>query len=407
VRIKIKATRLTENTTKKNNSKREKHKMKTKINTVWKISLALLVVGAVAIPGRLWAGTKKANSGVTVYTMDNATNGNHVLIFQQQDDGKITNSGSIETGGAGSGGGGLASQGSIQISSDGKWLFVCNPGSDEISVFNIWQNGLELSDKVNSGGQMPVSLALRNNLLYVVNSGGTVGGTDNITAFTFAGGKLTALAQSTRPVSAAFTTPTDAVFTEDGKVLIVTERDTTNIDTYTIGSDGLATSHQIFISPGAQPFGIAAGRSDRIFVSEASGVPGASSASSYHVSDTGALTDISLTNSTMQHAACWLVLTPDEHYAYTANAGSGTLSAFNVSPNGALSLLDFNGITGNIGAGSHPVDMAVSQDGRFLFALANGNGTLNVFQISCDGALVYLDSLDGIPTSAAGLAVHK
>jgi 6-phosphogluconolactonase (cycloisomerase 2 family) len=114
-----------------------------------------------------------------------------------------------------------------------------------------------------------------------------------------------------------------------------------------------------------------------------------------------------VTNSTKQHAACWLVLTPDEHFAYTANAASGTLSAFSVSPNGVLRLLDFNGITGNIGAGSHPVDMTVSQDGRFLFALANGNGTLNVFQISCDGALVYLDSLGGVATSAAGLAIHN
>jgi 6-phosphogluconolactonase (cycloisomerase 2 family) len=109
----------------------------------------------------------------------------------------------------------------------------------------------------------------------------------------------------------------------------------------------------------------------------------------------------------MQQAACWLVLTPDEQFAYTANASSGTLSAFNVSPNGDLSLLDFNGITGNIGAGSHPVDMAVSADGQFLFSLANGNGTLNLFKISCDGSLVYLDSLGGIATSAAGLAIQN
>jgi 6-phosphogluconolactonase (cycloisomerase 2 family) len=162
----------------------------------------------------------------------------------------------------------------------------------------------------------------------------------------------------------------------------------------------------MFLSPGPKPFGFAVGRSDRIFVSEAAGVPGASSASSYHVSNNGDLTVISPTNSTKQQAACWLVLTPDEKFAYTANAASGTLSAFSVSPNGVLSLLDFNGITGNIAAGSHPVDMAISQDGNFLFSLANGNGTLNLFQISCDGALVYRDSLDGIATSAAGLAIH-
>jgi 6-phosphogluconolactonase (cycloisomerase 2 family) len=371
-----------------------------------KHSLFTTSFSGLALSFALLGTSSKAADTFTVYTMDNSTNGNHVLVFQQQADGKITNSGSIETEGTGSGVGGLASQGSIQISPNGEWLFVCNAGSDEISVFKIGQNGLELSDKVSSGGQMPVSLALRDNLLYVVNSGGTVGGTDNITAFNFADGKLTALAQSTRPVSAAQTTPTDAVFTKDGKVLIVTERDTTNIDTYTIASDGLATSHQIFLSPGAKPFGFAAGRDNRIFVSEAAGVPGASSASSYYVSDKGNLTVISPTNSTMQQAACWLVLTPDEQFAYTANANSGTLSAFRVSPNGDLSLLDFNGITGNIGAGSHPVDMAVSPNGQFLFSLANDNGTLNLFQISCDGALVYLDSLGGIPTSAAGLAIQ-
>ncbi|HEY3913519.1 MAG TPA: beta-propeller fold lactonase family protein [Verrucomicrobiae bacterium] len=371
-----------------------------------KYSLFATSFSGLALSFALLGTSSKAADRVTVYTMDNATNGNHVLIFQQLENGKITNSGSIETGGAGSGGGGLASQGSIQISSDARWLFVCNAGSDEISVFQIRKNGLELSDKVSSGGQMPVSLALRNNLLYVVNAGGTVGGTDNITAFTFENGRLSALAQSTRPVSGAFTTPTDAVFTQDGKVLIVTERDTTNIDTYTIASDGLATTHQVFISPGAKPFGFAAGGHDRIFVSEAAGVPGASSASSYNVSDKGDLTIISPTNSTKQQAPCWLVLTPDERFAYTANASSGTLSAFAVSRDGDLNLLDFNGITGNIDTGSHPVDMAVSADGQFLFSLANGNGTLNLFKISCDGALVYLDSLDGISTNAAGLAIQ-
>jgi len=371
-----------------------------------KHSLFTTSFSGLALSFALLGTSSKAADTFTVYTMDNATNGNQVLIFHQLENGKITNSGSIQTGGAGSGGGGLASQGSIQISSDGQWLFVCNAGSDEISVFQIRKNGLELSDKVSSGGQMPVSLALRRNLLYVVNAGGTVGGTDNITAFTFANGRLTALPESTRPVSGDFTTPTDAVFTQDGKVLIVTERDTTNIDTYTIASDGLATTHQVFISPGARPFGFAAGGHDRIFVSEAAGVPGASSASSYYVSDKGDLTVISPTNSTKQQAACWLVLTPDERFAYTANAGSGTLSAFSVSPNGDLNLLDFNGITGDIGAGSHPVDIAVSADGQFLFSLANGKGTLNLFKISCDGALVYLDSLDGISTNAAGLAIQ-
>jgi len=67
-------------------------------------------------------------------------------------------------------------------------------------------------------------------------------------------------------------------------------------------------------------------------------------------------------------------------------------------------LLDADGRTAVTGAGSHPVDMAQSIDGRFLYNLANGNGTLNVFEVKGNGSLKPLMSISGIPTSAAGLA---
>src|SRR5260370_40572319 len=81
-------------------------------------------------------------------------------------------------------------------------------------------------------------------------------------------------------------------------------------------------------------------------------------------------------------AACWLTLSLEERFAYTANAGSGSLSGFSVAPDGTLHLLNPGGIAAVIGVGSHPVDMAVSRDGRFLFYLANGNGTLNSFRVT-------------------------
>jgi hypothetical protein len=160
------------------------------VRLIMKRSLFTTLFSGLSLSAALLGTTSKADGAVTVYTMDNAIAANHVLMFQQQN-GKINAAGSIATGGAGSGGGGLPSQGAIQLSPDGQWLFVCNPGSSEISVFKTGPNGLALSDKVNSGGENPVSLALRNNLLYVVNAGGSVGGTDNITAFTFAGGRQT------------------------------------------------------------------------------------------------------------------------------------------------------------------------------------------------------------------------
>jgi len=155
----------------------------------------------------------------------------------------------------------------------------------------------------------------------------------------------------------------------DGDVLIVTERLTSLIDTFTLGDDGLAVSHQTSPSSGATPFGFAVGQNNRIFVSEASGVPNGSSASSYNVSDSGDLAVISASVPTEQQAASWLTLSLDERFAYTANAGSGSLSSFSVAPDGALQLLNPGGIAAVVGVGSHPVDMAVSRDGKFLVSL--------------------------------------
>src|SRR4029077_1044335 len=98
--------------------------------------------------------------------------------------------------------------------------------------------GLQLADKGSSGGRVPVSLAFHHNLLYVVNAGGTVGDKDNVTAFVFADGKLSALPGSTRALSGDNTGPAQVSFTRSGDVLVVTERLTSLIDTFTLGDDG-------------------------------------------------------------------------------------------------------------------------------------------------------------------------
>jgi 6-phosphogluconolactonase (cycloisomerase 2 family) len=153
------------------------------------------------------------------------------------------------------------------------------------------------------------------------------------------------------------------------------------------------------------PFGFAVGRRDRIFVSEAAGgAANASSASAYSISEDSDLNVLSATVSTEQTAACWLSISQDGRFLYTANAGSGTISGFKVSPAGGLQLLSPGGITAVTGPGSHPVDMTFSRDGRFFYALANGNGTIAAFRTRPDGLLEPLSVVNGIPASAAGLA---
>ena len=46
--------------------------------------------------------------------------------------------------------------------------------------------------------------------------------------------------------------------------------------------------------------------------------------------------------------------------------------------------------------------MAQSGDGRFLYSLNNGNGTISVFRVKSDGSFKPLIVVSGIPTSAAG-----
>ena len=56
-------------------------------------------------------------------------------------------------------------------------------------------------------------------------------------------------------------------------------------------------------------------------------------------------------------------------YAYTANAGSGSVSGYRIAPDGSVTLLDPDGRTGVTGEGSSPVDAAFSATGRFLYVV--------------------------------------
>ena len=70
---------------------------------------------------------------------------------------------------------------------------------------------------------------------------------------------------------------------------------------------------------------------------------------------------------TFQGAPCWLVTSKDGRYAYTANAGPGTISGFTVGNDGSLTLLTPGGATASLGAtaaparrGGHEVTAATS-----------------------------------------------
>ncbi|HUI72323.1 MAG TPA: beta-propeller fold lactonase family protein, partial [Spirochaetia bacterium] len=106
-----------------------------------------------------------------VYTLLNSATENMIAIFARAEDGTLTPAGTVPTGGKGTGSG-LGSQGAVVLSDDGAWLYAVNAGSNTISMFRV-DRGLTLASTFPSGGIQPISLALHDHLLYVLNAGGS------------------------------------------------------------------------------------------------------------------------------------------------------------------------------------------------------------------------------------------
>jgi 6-phosphogluconolactonase (cycloisomerase 2 family) len=369
------------------------------------IRYSALALALALIPNNSQAYDQDENSrdeAGAIYTMDNAAAANHILAYRRAANGTLTPEGSFATGGRGTGSG-LGSQGAIVLSSNGRWLFACNAGSDEVSVFLVVPQGLVLTHKVASGGKHPISLALHRNSLFVLNAGGQVGDADNVTGFAFFAGRLYPLPESKHALSAENTNPAQVGFSSDGEVLIVTEKDTGIIDTFTVDNDGTLDDAKHFQSSGQTPFGFAVRGQDLIVTEAFGGASDASAASSYHLDRYGDLEIISPSVPTTESSACWAIVTGNGRFAYTANTGSGTISGYRLTPDGALNLLNTDGVTGVTGGDSRPADMALSIDAQYLYC-RNGNGTISAFSVNANGALSPLNGITGLPPGSVGLA---
>jgi 6-phosphogluconolactonase (cycloisomerase 2 family) len=339
-----------------------------------------------------------------VYTMTNATDGNRVVFYRRADDGTLSLVGSYATGGSGTGGG-LENQGGLILSSDGRFLFVVNAGSNDITSYTVSPQGiLRLADRVPSGGTRPVSLTQFGNRLFVLNAGTP----NNLTGFTISdAGRLTPIPNSTRPLTADQTAPAQIQFNPEGSLLVVSERGPDILAVYAVGPEGIGTSFIPHAAAADFPFGMAFGRNGRLIVSEAvPGTPNGSSVSSYVLSPDGELRIVTKSAPTFQTTACWVVITNDDRYTYVSNTGSGSITGFRIQDDGSLAILNADGITARTGAGSRPLDMALSADSRSLYVLNEGLSSVQGFRINDDGSLTPLNSAGGLPRGANGLAAR-
>ena len=283
----------------------------------------------------LWTAVATAQATArtvgVVLTMTNAAAGNSVVVLDRDQNGNLQLAHIFPTGGSGSGSG-LGNAGGMVLTSDGRFLLVVNAGSNDISVFSLDGDVLRLVDRSPSGGHLPLSVTESRRFVYVLNAGGDVGDSDNVTGFRLSlTGRLTTLAHSTRPLSGTATGPAQVGFNRSGTVLTVTEKNTNSIDTYVVHADGLVEGPFVHASSATTPFGFAFDGSDNLLVSDAEGgASNASGLSSYAFVGTHGLSPITPFAPTNQTAACWVAVTPDGTVAFVTNTGSGTVSGFHV-----------------------------------------------------------------------------
>jgi 6-phosphogluconolactonase (cycloisomerase 2 family) len=368
--------------------------MQNRLRLFLAAAFAAGTVGALAVP----AAAANAHEHRAVFVQTNALNGNEVIAYNQNADGTLTFAHSYVTGGNGGALNGavvdrLASQGSLTFDQRHSLLYAVNAGSNTLSVFSVHGDQLALRELVPSGGEFPVSVAVHNDLVYVLNAraGGSVSG------FQVRFGLLEPITGSTRALSLdpaatpEFTsTPGQVGFAPDGRqVLVTTKGNGSAVDVFRVGSHGLlAASPVVNTLPGAVPFAFDFDRHGDLLVTEA----GPNAVASFRLRHDGGLTPIA-TVATGQAATCWI--TQVGRNAYASNAGSSSVTQVASGAHGQLSFV------ANIATGGGTVDATASADGAFLYVQTGANGGVDAFHVDGNGSLTPIGSVI-VPNSVGG-----
>ena len=364
------------------------------------IRLLFIVMLGIAAGWPAKSSAQESRNSGAVFVMTNAADRNDVIAYKRNAGGLLQEGRSFPTGGRGSGGttDPLGSQGSLTLTQDHSILLAVNAGSGDISVFRVHGADLSLVDRVPCGGSEPVAVAQHENLVYVVNAGGT----SNVTGFRLdRTGRLRPIPDSIAFLSTGNSGAASLSFSPDGQFLLVTEKLTNNIDAFHIQIDG--TLGPIVTNPSVGPgaFAVVFAPHGAALVSETGPAGGhnAAAISSYAVAPNGTLSAVSASVPTLGAATCWQAVTPDGRFVYTSNSGSATISGFSIAANGTLTPLS-DTVVATLPSGSVNLDIAISADGKFLYTLNSGTGTVNIFAINQDGSLTGLGDVGGLSASA-------
>ncbi|HME09601.1 MAG TPA: hypothetical protein VKG25_21260 [Bryobacteraceae bacterium] len=391
------------------------------------LRLALLFFASMAFGsvGMLEAKTGRAN---LLYLINNdpSTGNNAVLGFSRGADGSLTDlpGSPFFTGGTGYQNvneriGPDDSDGELIISPDHRFLFATNTGSNDISVFRVRLDGslsLVPGSPFPSGGIQPVSLALANGFLYVVNRGdgilptqvapsytrGTRGATNySVMAVNF-DGSLT-LVQGLKVDAPDGSSPSQVVATPDNQFLFgdtfldpsesfppfagIFPNSHSLLISFTLDEDDGSTEAQPAVGlPNRAPFvgggtfrpfilGLRPHPTQNILYADA---PGAGALVVFTWDENGALTYHGAVTANGAGVQCWTAIDPAAKFLYLSAVGPNVISVFSLAdplnPTWVQNLA-LGGPAAKLPAGTPepytyttaPFNLSVDPSGQFLY----------------------------------------
>ncbi|MGD0455113.1 MAG: hypothetical protein ABSB69_16105, partial [Solirubrobacteraceae bacterium] len=209
--------------------------------------LAVASIAATAALGAIGAPAFAVGTSHAVFVQTDNLKGNQIVVYDRSGEGTLTQAGVYGTGGLGGELEGsvvdhLASQGSLAYDSQDGLLLAVNAGSNTVSVFGVFGDKLALRQVIGSGGTFPVSIAVHEGVVYVLN--GLEGG--SLQGFAVSAGRLVAIPGSSRALGLSTTevpqfthTPGTVVFSPNGSQLIVTTKaNGEDVDVFSVSPGG-------------------------------------------------------------------------------------------------------------------------------------------------------------------------
>jgi hypothetical protein len=333
-------------------------------------------------------GPPGVTSTGSVYVQTNDTTGNQIVTYQRTPLGGLRQVSRVDTGGLGVALGGaavddLASQGGLAYDPSDQVLVGVNGGSNTISEFHTFGPNVGFRRVVPSGGRIPVSVAVRGDLIYVLNAGGA----GEVQGYYADGlqpipGSARSLGLTPGVTPQYLNTPGQIGFSPSGTQLIVTTKDNgSHIDVFSVSPWGALSAPTANPSATPVPFGFTFDRFGHLVVTEA----GTSALTTYALNPSGVVTELGSVTDGLA-ALCW-VANDHNQFFYGSNAGSATVTTYTVGANGRPTEV------GSTATDAGSIDLASAPDGSALYVETGGSDLVDTFAIAPSGTLTSTGSV--------------